>query len=281
MREIARSALETVRHQIEARGQRLALELGDESIPVDADPLRLEQIVSNLLSNATKYTPNRGRIRVGVAAEGEHAVVRVADDGAGIPSDVLPLLFRGHAGADSLGHGGGLGLGLRVVRELVDLHGGSVEGASEGPGLGSVFTVRLPLADGPPEADDEKPDPIAQPSRRVLVIEDDPDVADTLEEILRRWGHEVFVARDGAAGLSRAHALAPEIVLIDIGLPDVSGYDLARSLRDASGANSALLIAITGYGRPQDREQAHHAGFDHHITKPDVLPRLRELLNQS
>lgn len=279
-REIVRSALEMLGDQIALRGQELTLELPANPVPIDADPLRLEQVVSNLLANATRYGHQGGSIAVSVATEGPDAVVRVSDDGEGIPAEDLPLLFRGPAPrGERARHIDGLGLGLRVVRELVELHGGSVHGASEGPGQGSEFTVRLPRAEGMADAPPtEAETPRTEPPRLVLVIEDDPDVAETLEQVLRQWGHDVHLARDGAGGVWRARTLKPEVVLVDVGLPDISGYDVARAIRADPVLDPELLVAITGYGRPQDLLDAKAAGFDDHLTKPDVLPRLRELL---
>jgi PAS domain S-box-containing protein len=245
---------------------------------VSADPTRLEQVVTNLLANAVKYTPAGGEITVSVRREGDHGVLTVRDTGVGIRPELLPRVFDLFVQSDrSLERsGGGLGIGLSLVRQLIELHGGTVEAASPGPGRGSTFTVRLPVLAGPADADDAARPAVAGPPRRVLVIEDNDDAREMLRNLLRMFGHEVHEACDGARGLEEARRLRPDAALIDIGLPGMDGYEVARRIRaDLPGAR---LVALTGYGQPEDRERALAAGFDAHLVKPVDPDQLQRLL---
>jgi len=249
---------------------------------VDADPARLEQIVMNLLLNAIKYTPTGGRIGVRARAEGDHAVLRIEDSGVGIPPDLLPRIFdlfvQGAREPDRAT--GGLGIGLTLVRRLTDLHGGRVEVASEGPGRGSVFTVRLPLAAAPGEATSASPPTLAPVRRRVLTIEDYADARASLRSLLELSGHEVREAVDGPTGVELALRLRPDVVLIDIGLPGLDGYDVARRIRSAPQGHLMVLAAVTGYGQPEDRRRAEEAGFDTLLVKPVRPEQLTELFRR-
>jgi PAS domain S-box-containing protein len=249
---------------------------------IEADETRLEQILSNLLGNAVKFTPAGGRVMVHVGVRDREAVLRVEDTGAGIPVDLLPRIFdlfvQGQTGLHRPATG--LGIGLTLVKRLVDLHGGRIEGASEGPGRGSVFTVRFPLRQAPGDAAAAAPVPGgAQVRRRVLIVEDNDDARDMLRHLLEQTGHEVHEAADGLAGLDRTLALRPDAVVIDIGLPGLDGYEVARRVR-AAGHADVLLVAVTGYGQSGDRQRSGEAGFDAHLTKPlDPLALEALLLN--
>ncbi|MGH7277125.1 MAG: hybrid sensor histidine kinase/response regulator [Candidatus Rokuibacteriota bacterium] len=255
----------------------LCLDLAPAAVCVDQT--RMEQVVANLLTNALKYTPPGGEIRIGVRDEGATAVLTVSDTGVGIPGDLLPHVFELFVQEErSLDRAqGGLGIGLTLVRRLVELHGGSVTAASEGPGTGSTFTVRLPTTtlSAPPAR--SVPGAGAAP-RRVLIVEDNDDSREMLREFLRFEGHDVHEAADGAAAVEQALRLAPDVTLVDVGLPVIDGYEVARRIRrDPAGAH-LYLVALTGYGRAEDRERALAAGFDVHLVKPVDPPRLQRLL---
>jgi PAS domain S-box-containing protein len=273
-------AVEAVRPLVDERRQTLSLALPAAAVAVEADPTRLEQIIVNILNNAAKYTPPGGRISVAVAAEAGQAVVRVADTGIGISRDMLPRIFDLFAQGDqSLAHtSGGLGVGLTLVRRLVELHGGRVGVHSDGPGRGSEFTIHLPLGRIPVSP---TPPPVVAPDRspaaQVLLIEDNVDARETLRWLLEHEGHRVDVAADGASGLACAEETRPDIVLIDIGLPGMDGYEVARRLRARLGAGP-ILVAISGYGQPDDRRRSVDAGFDAHLTKPVSADELTQIL---
>jgi signal transduction histidine kinase len=263
----------------EHRTDRHQVVLAGDPVIVEADPIRLEQIARNLLDNALKYTPPGGRIDVRVGPDGEEAVLRVTDTGEGIPADALPRIFEPfvQAGAPDRTRGG-LGLGLSVVKHLVELHGGSVLATSAGSGQGSEFVVRLPrLAEAPAASAVPEPAPLKPLPRRVLIVEDNPDVRDGLRMLLETWGHQVDEAADGRQGLERARAGEADIALVDVGLPGLDGYAVARALREDPSARRLHLVAVTGYGQPADRERARAAGFDALLIKPidpDQLARV-------
>jgi signal transduction histidine kinase/CheY-like chemotaxis protein len=249
---------------------------------VDADPARLTQIVDNLLSNALKYTPAGGRISLQTLAEGRDAVLRVQDSGVGIPHDLLPRIFDVFTqGPRSLDRAqGGLGVGLTLAYRLVQAHGGSLDAFSEGPALGSLFTVRLPRVDAPPAAAAPAADPSHRAARRrILIIEDDPDGRAALRMQLQTAGHDVYEAATGREGIDAAARVRPDIVLLDIGLPGLDGYQVAERLRSPDG--HPRLIAITGYGQPGDRERARSAGIDRHLVKPVDALELNRLLDEA
>jgi PAS domain S-box-containing protein len=258
------------------------LQIESEPAWVDGDSDRLVQIVTNLLSNAIKYTPSGGKILINVHAEGEDAVLRVEDNGIGIPAAFLPRVFdlftRGEVGLDLAPSG--LGVGLTLVRRLVELHGGRVEAFSDGVNHGSTFIVRLPRmavvtatavkdADGGIEA---------HVRRRILVVEDNPDARESLRDLLQLSGHEVYEAADGQAAVRAALALRPEVALIDIGLPGFDGHEVARRIRASAVCDETVLIALTGYAQVEDRRQAENAGFQHHLVKPVDLNKLTQLI---
>jgi PAS domain S-box-containing protein len=251
-----------------------------EPVWIQADETRLEQIVSNLLGNALKFTSPDGRIVVEVLAAGGEAVLRVEDTGMGIPPDLLPRIFDLFVQGETELHRprAGLGIGLTLVRRLVDLHGGRIEAASGGLGLGSVFTVRFPLTAPAVEAAAALPAVTsAAVRRRVLIVEDSDDAREMLRYLLERAGHEVYDAADGATGLERALALGPDVAVVDVGLPGLDGYELARRIR-ASGRSEMYLIAVTGYGQSEARQRGLEAGFDAYLTKPIGPDRLIEVI---
>jgi CheY-like chemotaxis protein len=249
-----------------------------ETVWVEADPVRLDQIIGNLVVNAAKYTPDGGTIRIAVRPEGNEAVLTVSDDGIGIEADLLPHVFDlFRQGTRELDRSqGGLGIGLTLVRRLAELHGGRASGKSEGTNKGSEFTVRLPAVPAPSSSMEARAKPAERQRLSVLVVEDNPDARETLQLILEIAGHRVEVAADGATGLEKALALQPEVALVDVGLPRMDGYEVARRIRASRGIRRPYLVALTGYGAPEDRERALEAGFDAHLVKP-VDP---ETLNQ-
>jgi len=276
-------AVEATRPLIDSRAHSLKVQLPTDPIHLEADPTRLEQILANLLNNAAKYTMPGGQIRVTAAVEGGEAVVRVRDNGIGVPPDVLERVFEPFVQSEgSLARSeGGLGIGLTLVRSLVEMHGGSVEAHSPGLGQGSEFVVRLP-ARVPAEKSAPMPEPeVAFSSRglRVLVVEDNVDAAESLAALLRLWGHEVRMVHDGLAALDAAREQHPEVVLLDIGLPGLDGYQVAKRLREDSSMDGALLVAMTGYGQPEDRRRSREAGIHHHFVKPVEPFVLRTLLS--
>jgi CheY-like chemotaxis protein/two-component sensor histidine kinase len=247
---------------------------------VAADAARVEQIVTNLLSNSLKFTPRGGAIRVTVRRERDEAVLRVADDGAGISAELLPFVFdlfvQGDRGLDR--RSGGLGVGLTLVRRLVELHGGRVEAVSAGHGRGSEFTVRLPLVAEAPQACG-RPVEAARGAapKRILVVEDNVDNREMTRILLETFGHEIHEAEDGVSAVELAVRLEPDVVLIDIGLPGIDGYEVARQIRSKLRDRSRL-IALSGYGQQKDRHQAFEAGFDEHLLKPVDPERLLAVL---
>lgn len=282
---VVERAVEVTRTQIEERGHTLAVSLPPE-LKVDADAGRLEQVLVNLLINAAKYTQPGGRIEVIAEALGGEIVVSVRDNGMGISAEMLPHVFDLFAQADtSLDRAqGGLGLGLALVRRLVELHDGVIEARSDGCGQGAEFLVRLPVPRGPePErrADADgasAAEPQTATRARVLLVEDNVDAADALAMLLELLGHGVEVAHDGLAALDAMQRAWPDIMLVDIGLPGIDGFELARRVRAAQGDSSMLLVALTGYGRDEDRERTRAAGFDYHLTKPVEIDALEELV---
>lgn len=250
-----------------------------EALWVSADAMRLEQVVNNLLLNALKYTGEGDRIEVTLRPEGEDAVLTVRDTGAGISPDILPRIFdlfvQGERPPDR--RDGGLGIGLTLARRLVELHGGTIQASSEGHGHGATFTVRLPLAQPPPAvADDSLPAP--RPRRRVLVVEDSDDGRAMLAAMLRAKGHEVREAADGPGAVHAILAHAPDVAIIDIGLPGFDGYEVARRVRRHLAPARCRLVALTGYGQPQDQQRSRDAGFQAHLVKPVDPLRLEEVM---
>jgi signal transduction histidine kinase len=274
-------SVESANPLLEERGHRLSLDLAEDLV-VDADKHRLVQVIANVLTNAAKYTPDGGHIALSVRGDSDQARITVRDNGVGIPPELLPHVFdmfvQGERASDR--SEGGLGLGLAVVKNLVEQHGGRVAATSQGPGKGSTFTIWWPLAQGiKVESYDETLD-IVPPLRsmRVLVVDDNVDAASTLGELLRVLGHEPLVAHDAPSALALAREEAPQLALVDLGLPILDGYELIGRLRNLPGLSALPAIAVTGYGQPSDRARSHAAGFDRHVVKPVGLEDLRTLL---
>jgi PAS domain S-box-containing protein len=257
------------------------LEISSQPVWIEGDLVRMEQIVNNIVGNAVKYTPGGGSIRVRVSAEGGDAVLRVEDNGYGIAPELLSRVFdlfvQGERTLDRAQ--GGLGIGLTLVRRLVELHGGTVSAFSEGPGRGSAFTVRLPKVAAPQST---QPSPAQFPcdsvSRRVLVIEDNRDAREMFRMMLELAGHEVLEAEEGLAGLELLKATRPDVAVIDVGLPGLNGYEIARRFREEPDSEGVMLVALTGYGTPEAVERSRHAGFDHHLIKPVNAEALQEIM---
>ena len=280
--EIIKAAVEDSRPSIDQHGHELTLALPEKAIYFNADPVRLAQVFTNLLDNAAKYTHRQGHLALSVSLEGNTAVVRVADDGIGIAPEKLPHLFDMFYQADRSYEQsqGGLGIGLTLVRRLVDLHGGTVEARSGGRDQGSEFTVRLPVMVEQPHQPGrvELPQNTLATSRRILVVDDYGESADTLAELLRLDGNEVEIAHDGYEAVETAANFRPAAVLLDVAMPRLNGYDAARRIREQPWGKKIALIAVTGWGQARDRQQSREAGFDAHLTKPVDYPALVRML---
>ncbi len=278
------NAVETSRPLIEGRRHRFVVDMPAESIWVKADPARLAQVLANLLNNAAKYTEEEGSIRLSVARDGGQAVVRVRDSGVGIPPEMLAGIFDLFTQVDrSLDRAqGGLGIGLTLVQRLVQMHGGSVEAQSDGLGRGSEFVVRIPMltAFQPPRPATSPPAERASAAGhlRILVVDDNADAAVSLSMLLRLDGHEVHMIHSGPAALDAVRKLRPDVVMLDIGLPEMDGYEVARRLRAEQGGADLSLVAVTGYGQDEDQRRCRTAGFDHHLVKPVDPQALSRLL---
>jgi CheY-like chemotaxis protein/two-component sensor histidine kinase len=273
-------AAEDHRAAMADRGVELELRLPEEPAFVHGDETRLAQVVGNLLHNAGKFTPRGGRVTLSLAREGGDAVFEVRDTGIGIEGGLLERLFQPFSQAiQTLARTqGGLGLGLALVKGLVDLHGGEVRASSVGRGRGATFSVRVPLAEPSPVPVAPEAAP-ARPKRRlhVLVVDDNRDAAESLAELVTLFGHDVDVAFDGPAALEKVRARRPDVVLCDIGLPGMDGYEVARALRAAHDGR-LRLVAVSGYAQPEDVRQATLAGFDEHVAKPADPDRIEAVL---
>jgi signal transduction histidine kinase/CheY-like chemotaxis protein len=282
---IISAAVETSRPLIESRKHRLNITLPSESLEVQADVTRMAQVVTNLLNNAAKYTEEGGQIRICADRDGTEAVISVRDNGVGVSADLLPTIFELFTQADRTidRSQGGLGIGLTLVRSLVELHGGSVSASSDGFGRGSEFVIRLPLVltssnhehgnlkTGTNGASKSKP-------QRILVVDDNVDSAKTLASMLKALGHDSLVAHDGPEAIDTARSFKPALVILDIGLPGMNGYMVAEELRSIPELNGTYLAALTGYGEEQDRKRSKESGFNEHFVKPLSFPQLQELI---
>jgi PAS domain S-box-containing protein len=283
-RDVLESALETTRPTITANGQELRVIVPALPLPIACDPTRLSQVLANLLNNATKYTPAGGHIEVGASADDDQLTVIVRDSGVGIAPDMLDSIFdvfvQIERSVTMKQAQGGLGLGLTLVRRLVELHGGTVEAASAGVGQGSTFTLRLPLAHAAARAQAPlAPAAASTPAKlHVLVVDDNEDAAECLAALLTLQGHEVRLAHSGPDALESVHAHIPDVVLLDVGLPGFDGYEVARRVRAQLGARAPRLIAITGFGTREDQRRAHEAGFEAHLVKPVSTALLTQAL---
>jgi two-component system CheB/CheR fusion protein len=281
---VVTAAVEGCRPLLDNRKHRLEVALPGEPLRVQGDATRLTQVMQNLLNNAAKYTDPGGRIELTARREDDAAVLRVKDNGVGIAAELLPRVFDLYTQADQTldrAHGG-LGVGLTLVRKLIELHGGTVSAASAGPGQGSEFAVRLPLLEGeraaPKPAAGAAPGAKKGPQRRILVVDDNRDAAASLAMLLGLLGNETRLAHDGPGALEAAHLFKPEVVFLDIGLPGMDGYEVARRLRERPELAGTVLAALTGWGQEEDRRRAQEAGFDHHLTKPADPAALQQLL---
>lgn len=279
---VVESAVESSRPLIQQCGHELTIRLPPEPVALDADPIRLAQVFLNLLNNAAKFTKRGGHIWLTAAREGSDALVSVRDNGIGIPGDMLPRIFDMFTQVDrSLERSqGGLGIGLTLVRRLVDLHDGTIEARSDGPDQGSEFVVRLPLIppplEPPPAGDGLRV--AALSGSRILVVDDNKDSADSLGMLLRLKANEIRTAYDGIEAVKLAETFRPQLVLLDIGLPQLNGYDVARRIRQQPWGRDVILVALTGWGQDEDRRRSQEAGFNFHIVKPVELSALEKLL---
>lgn len=276
-------AVEISRGLIDAQRHQLTLDMPVSPLYVDGDPTRLAQIIGNLLNNAAKYTPEGGTISVRARAVGDEVVVRVIDNGSGMSADTLPVVFDLFRQEDrSLSRSqGGLGIGLTVVRSMVELHGGKVEARSAGLGQGSEFIVTLPRNEPPISAPVEPRVATTVVLTRILLVDDNADAGLLLAMLLRMSGHEVEIALDGPSALELFEQLRPQVLLCDIGLPGLNGYEVASRIRKRSDTPAAVLIALTGYDGPSDRARAIAAGFNHHVAKPVDFDQLLQLISSS
>ncbi len=282
---VVSQSLDMARPLFEAKGQNMDIHLPETPVPLFGDPVRLVQILFNLLDNASKYTPNGGDIALNARADGQTVEFKVRDNGMGMSTDLLSRIFdlfqQGERGLDR--DQGGLGIGLTLVRRLVEMHGGRLEATSAGPGLGSEFTIWLPVSSGVAATDSKA---LAEPApasghARVLLVEDDGIVSETMAYLLRLRGHEARTAATGEKALELARTFRPRLILLDIGLPDMDGYDLARRLREIQTADIQFsLAALTGYGHEEARRRAGEAGFDHFLVKPVPLDELMALVDR-
>jgi signal transduction histidine kinase/ActR/RegA family two-component response regulator len=287
LRAIVRDAIDMCQPLIQRAGHEISVLSPEKSIVVEADPARLGQVFSNLLNNACRYMANHGQIWVTIERSGHQAIVTITDTGIGIPPEQLSNIFEMFSQVDRTNRPhGGLGIGLHLVKRLVEMHGGEVSVHSDGPRMGSRFTVRLPAL---PESVtlDEAPRPVPQATpelrvpRRVLVVDDNTDNAELLKILLEQEGHETFMAHDGVEGLAAAERLRPDVVLMDLGLPRIDGFDACRRIREQTWGKQILVIAITGWGQDVDRRRSREAGFDHHLVKPVDARAISALMNGS
>jgi len=287
--QVVTRALESTRPLIDERGHTIDLHLYEKPLPIQADIVRLTQVVINLLNNAAKFTPRGGRIKIVTTADdaAAAAVLSVRDNGIGIEPDILARVFELFAQADRSIERveGGLGIGLTLARRFIEMHGGTLEAASEGTGRGSEFTLRLPLSENPAEIaagqtiGEPAPRPAASATKRILVVDDNQDAAGSLTMLLRLLGHDVREAYDGQSALSLLGDFVPDLVLLDIGLPGMNGYEVARHVRCLPGLDRVRLVAVSGYGSESDRRAAIAAGFDAHFIKPIEFSSIQSLLS--
>ena len=276
-----KNAVETSRPLIDASNHDLTIELPQHPIYLNADPTRLAQVFANLLNNSAKYTQPGGRVEIAAEQCDGEVAVTVTDNGIGLSSEALAYVFDMFRQVDqSLERSqGGLGIGLTLVRRLVELHGGAIHAQSDGPGKGSAFSVRLPVAaaDAPPHATSVTPQ-AALPRRRFLVVDDNKDVGDMLTLLLQTKGHDVRTARDGLEAIDVAEAYLPEVILMDVGMPNLNGYDATMRIRQLPSGKNAFIVALTGWGQAEDVRRSHEAGCSAHMVKPVNIAELERLL---
>jgi signal transduction histidine kinase/CheY-like chemotaxis protein len=279
---VIRAAVDTSRPAIETGRHELALDLPAQPVTVSGDPVRLTQVFANILTNAAKYTNPGGRIHVSARRSGGRAVISIRDNGIGIPVERLSAVFDMFTQVDRSNRRlqGGLGIGLTLVRSLVDMHGGRVFAKSDGPGTGSEFVVELPVLPGRAEVGEAGESMAGKvPPRRILLVDDNLDAAETLGMLLTALGATIAVAHSGHAALAALDTFDPDTVLLDIGMPEMDGYEVARIIRSRPQHADILLIALTGWGQQDDHRRSRAAGFDHHLVKPPNIGKLRELLD--
>ncbi|WP_345325038.1 hybrid sensor histidine kinase/response regulator [Novipirellula rosea] len=284
--DVVQSAVEASRPFIVEFNHELTVAIPEQPIFLDADPNRLAQVLSNLLNNSTKYTPEGGRIRLSSEQQGSDVVISVEDNGLGIPSTMLERIFEMFAQIDRPHEKGytGLGIGLSLVKSLVEMHAGRIEVYSEGTGKGSVFSVRLPILHEPsgedcaPSHSDGSPQKTTN-KRKVLVVDDNKAAATMLSMVVRMLGNDVRKAHDGKEGIEVAEEFMPDVILMDIGMPKMNGYDAARHIRRQPWSNGMMLVALTGWGQEEDKIKTKDAGFDHHLVKPAEPAAIQNLLN--
>jgi signal transduction histidine kinase/ActR/RegA family two-component response regulator len=287
LREIAAQSIEVVKPAAERQNITLEVRRCEKPLLADADSVRVDQIVTNILTNAIKYTPEGGHVKVDLRAEDGDAVIEVSDDGVGIAADRIGKIFELFAQAENaIGRAqGGMGIGLALVRNLVELHGGAVRAHSDGVGKGSSFTVRLPRLheDHTPVSLEPQPsvviDVAQAASRRIVIVEDNQDVRDLLRLRLKKLGHEVLDAQDGVEGLRVVLTEKPDLALVDLGLPGIDGFEVAKGVRAELGGD-VILVAVSGFGQPEDKRRALEAGFDEHITKPADVKDIEGILKR-
>jgi CheY-like chemotaxis protein len=283
---VVQNAVEATRPLIDAQGHKLTVTLPPAPVLLDADPTRLAQVFSNLLNNAAKYSEDGGDITLSAELAGDEVRVRVTDKGIGIAADHLPRIFEMFAQVDTAfdRSQGGLGIGLSLVKGLVEMHGGGVQAHSDGPGMGSQFVVCLPTAGaqpsrvGDPANDDGETCGVSK--CRILVVDDNRLSSDSTAMLLRMMGHDLAIARDGIQGMECARAFRPDVILLDIGLPQLNGYETARRIREQPWGKDIFLIAVTGFGQEEDRRRSLEAGFDYHMVKPVNFVELEKKLSE-
>ncbi len=282
LRGVVESAIETSRPQCGQKSQSIAKSLPSEPIWIHGDPMRLEQVVVNLLNNACKYTERNGHIWVGLEQLGDQAVLRVRDNGIGIAPEVLPRIFDLFTQADkSLDRSqGGLGIGLALVQSLVTMHRGTVEAVST-VGQGSEFIIKLPVDSSVASPVTIPAEPLNLPTRslHVLVVDDNQDAAKSIAMLLRMLGHDTRVAHDGTSAMQAALEFVPQVMLLDIGLPVIDGYEVAKRIRQETSLENVVLVALTGYGQESDRRRTREAGFNHHLVKPADFANVQSILS--
>jgi signal transduction histidine kinase/ActR/RegA family two-component response regulator len=282
LRRLAQQSLQTLMESARVHQVSVDLRLAGDPLYINADPVRVDQIINNVVMNAIKYTPENGHVIIELERENDTAIIRIDDDGVGIAAERISTIFELFAQAENaIGRSqGGMGIGLALVRNLVELHGGTVEAKSEGVGKGSTFTIRFPLA-AAPEQEERRLAPReseqTSPPRRIVIVEDNTDVRELLRLRLKRLGHDVHAVGDGVAGVETIVESKPHMALIDIGLPRLDGYQVATRVRSQLGRD-VVLIAVSGFGQPEDKRKAAEAGFDDHLTKPADVQDIESLL---
>jgi CheY-like chemotaxis protein/two-component sensor histidine kinase len=282
LQQVVGAAVETARRAMDAHRRDVTVDMPEGALHINADPARLQKAIGNVLNNAVKYSSQQGEIVVTVARENGHALVSVKDQGSGIPPEVLPHVFsyftHGRAGRRDVN--AGLGIGLHISREVVSAHGGTIEAKSAGAGKGAEFVIRLPLTAEVPAKDASHRTPYEEKQAlRILVVDDNRDAADSLATLLEVYGHTGLVAYDGETALDKAEKMRPHVALVDIGMPSMNGFEVARRIKDAPWGKDTLLVAVTGWGAKSDRARSKEAGFAYHLTKPVDYDTLASLLS--